>query len=61
MIWSASITLKNWVITVRESSEHNAEYNPFYIKARYPELIDRFNIPLDEYPLPLHPADCRVG
>ncbi len=35
---------------VTESSEHNAEYNPFYIKAKYPELIDRFNIPLDEYP-----------
>jgi alpha-galactosidase len=33
-----------------ESSEHNAEYNPFYIKAAYPELIERFNIPLDEYP-----------
>ena len=33
-----------------ESSEHNAEYSPWYIKARYPELIDRFNIPLDEYP-----------
>jgi len=33
-----------------ESSEHNAEYNPFYIKAKYPELIERFNIPLDEYP-----------
>ena len=33
-----------------ESSEHNAEYSPFYIKSRYPELIDRFNIPLDEYP-----------
>ena len=33
-----------------ESSEHNAEYNPFYIKERYPELIERFNIPLDEYP-----------
>ena len=33
-----------------ESSEHNAEYNPFYIKARYPKLIDRSNIPLDEYP-----------
>ncbi|MDR2648259.1 MAG: alpha-glucosidase/alpha-galactosidase [Clostridiales bacterium] len=33
-----------------ESSEHNAEYNPFYIKARYPELIEKFNIPLDEYP-----------
>ena len=33
-----------------ESSEHNAEYSPFYIKSKYPELIDRFNIPLDEYP-----------
>lgn len=33
-----------------ESSEHTAEYNPYYIKARYPELIERFKIPLDEYP-----------
>ena len=33
-----------------ESSEHNAEYNPYYIKSRYPELIEKFNIPLDEYP-----------
>ena len=33
-----------------ESSEHNAEYNPFYIKSKYPDLINRFNIPLDEYP-----------
>ena len=33
-----------------ESSEHNSEYNPFYIKSRYPELIERYNIPLDEYP-----------
>ena len=33
-----------------ESSEHNAEYNAFYIKSKYPELIDRYNIPLDEYP-----------
>jgi alpha-galactosidase len=33
-----------------ESSEHNAEYNPFYIKRAYPELVERFNIPLDEYP-----------
>ena len=32
------------------SSEHNAEYNPFYIKSNYPELIEKFNIPLDEYP-----------
>lgn len=33
-----------------ESSEHNAEYNPWFIKAGYPELIDRYRIPLDEYP-----------
>lgn len=33
-----------------ESSEHNAEYNPFFIKSKYPELIEAYNIPLDEYP-----------
>jgi alpha-galactosidase len=33
-----------------ESSEHNAEYNPFFIKSRYPEMIEQYNIPLDEYP-----------
>ena len=33
-----------------ESSEHNAEYNPFFLKADHPELVDQFNIPLDEYP-----------
>ena len=33
-----------------ESSEHNAEYNPFFIKNKYPEMIEKFNIPLDEYP-----------
>jgi alpha-galactosidase len=35
---------------VTESSEHNAEYTPYWIKKNYPELIDRYNIPLDEYP-----------
>lgn len=35
---------------VTESSEHNAEYNMFYLKSKYPELVNRFNIPLDEYP-----------
>ncbi|MHB1627819.1 MAG: alpha-galactosidase [Bacilli bacterium] len=34
---------------VTESSEHNAEYVPYFIKKSYPELIERFNIPLDEY------------
>ncbi len=33
-----------------ESSEHNAEYNPLFIKSRYPELIEEYQIPLDEYP-----------
>ncbi|MGG1633136.1 alpha-glucosidase/alpha-galactosidase [Paenibacillus sp. FSL K6-3182] len=35
---------------ITESSEHNAEYHPYFIKRNYPELIERFNIPLDEYP-----------
>ncbi len=42
--------IKNFGYYCTESSEHNAEYNAFYIKDRYPELIDRYNIPLDEYP-----------
>ena len=32
-----------------ESSEHNAEYNPFYIKQGREDLVEKFNIPLDEY------------
>jgi len=35
---------------ITESSEHNAEYTPYWIKSSHPELIDEFNIPLDEYP-----------
>ncbi|MBW0762809.1 alpha-glucosidase/alpha-galactosidase [Mammaliicoccus lentus] len=35
---------------VTESSEHNAEYHPYFIKSQYPELIEKLNIPLDEYP-----------
>jgi len=35
---------------VTESSEHSSEYVPWFIKARAPELIERFRIPLDEYP-----------
>ena len=42
--------IKNFGYYCTESSEHNAEYNPFYIKSKYPELIERYNIPLDEYP-----------
>jgi alpha-galactosidase len=35
---------------VTESSEHNAEYNPFFIKPTYPELLHKYKIPLNEYP-----------
>ena len=35
---------------VTESSEHFAEYVPWYIKRDRPDLIERFRIPLDEYP-----------
>ena len=35
---------------VTESSEHFAEYTPYFIKRDRPDLIDRFGIPLDEYP-----------
>ena len=41
--------MKHFGYYVTESSEHNAEYAPFWIKSNYPELIDRWNIPLDEY------------
>lgn len=42
--------IKHFGYYCTESSEHNGEYNMFYIKDKYPELIDRYNIPLDEYP-----------
>ncbi len=32
-----------------ESSEHLSEYLPYFIKSQYPELIERYDIPLDEY------------
>jgi alpha-galactosidase len=35
---------------VTESSEHFSEYVPWFIKSDRPDLIKRYNIPLDEYP-----------
>jgi alpha-galactosidase len=35
---------------VTESSEHFSEYVPWFIKRDRPDLVDNFNIPLDEYP-----------
>ncbi len=42
--------MKKFGYYVTESSEHNSEYMPYFIKSKYPELIEKFNIPLDEYP-----------
>lgn len=41
--------MRNFGYYVTESSEHNAEYHPYFIKSKYPELIERFAIPIDEY------------
>ena len=35
---------------VTESSEHFAEYTPWFIKRDRPDLIEKYHIPLDEYP-----------
>lgn len=35
---------------ITESSEHTSEYTPWYIKNAYPEMIEKYQIPLDEYP-----------
>ncbi len=34
---------------VTESSEHFAEYTPYFIKQNHPELLERFHVPLREY------------
>jgi alpha-galactosidase len=36
---------------VTESSEHFAEYTPWFIKEGREDLIEKFGIPLDEYPV----------
>lgn len=42
--------MKRFGYYITESSEHTSEYHPYFIKDKYPELIERFRIPLDEYP-----------
>ena len=46
---------------VTESSEHFAEYVPWFIKRDRPDLIEKFNIPLDEYISSLRAADFSLG
>ena len=42
--------LRRFGYFVTESSEHFAEYVPWFIKRDRPDLVERFNVPLDEYP-----------
>jgi len=42
--------LKRLGYFVTESSEHFAEYTPYFIKRGREDLIEKFGIPLDEYP-----------
>ncbi len=35
---------------VTESSEHFAEYTPWFIKQNRPDLLEKFSVPIDEYP-----------
>ncbi len=42
--------LRRFGYFVTESSEHFAEYVPWFIKPDRSDLIERYNVPLDEYP-----------
>jgi alpha-galactosidase len=50
--------LRHFEYFVTESSEHFAEYVPWFIKNHRPDLIERFNIPLDEY---LHRSERQIA
>lgn len=43
---------------VTESSEHFAEYTPYFIRRDHPEYIERFNVPLDEY---IHRCEVQIA
>lgn len=43
---------------VTESSEHFSEYVPWFIKRDRPDLIEKFNIPLDEY---IHRCEQQIA
>lgn len=41
--------LRRWGYYGGESSEHTAEYTPFFIRRDRPDLIEQFDVPIDEY------------
>lgn len=52
-LWKNDLTrmevLRRFGYAITESSEHLSEYVPWFIKADQPDLIDEFQVPLDEY------------
>ena len=42
--------MKHFGLFVTESSEHFAEYVPWFLKSHRPDLVEKFQIPIDEYP-----------
>ncbi len=53
--------LKRMGYFVTESSEHFSEYTPWFIKRDRPDLIEEFNVPLDEYIRRCETPDRRLG
>lgn len=41
--------LRRFGYYVTESSTHAAEYHPYFLKRSYPELVERFNVPVNDY------------
>ena len=41
--------MRNFGYYITESSEHNAEYMPYFIKSTPPELVEEFNIPRNNF------------
>nr|AIF26019.1 putative alpha-galactosidase [uncultured bacterium Ad_113_I18_contig2] len=52
--------LRRFGYYLTESSEHTSEYTPWFIKDRYPELIDRFCIPPGRIPPALRTANRKL-
>jgi alpha-galactosidase len=50
--------LKRLGYFVTESSEHFAEYVPWFIKRDRPDLLEQFNVPLDEY---IHRCEFQIA
>ncbi len=51
--WCATKCLSAWATLSPNPANTSAEYVPWFIKRDRPDLIEEFNIPLDEYITPL--------